>query len=124
MTGTYYCSGTVYTDDQVPYVYAVAYLTATSGITDGFNTPSDSSTDVPSDLGALTAICDGHIARVLTQVSPSCTIGPVRDEGGAFGNGASASSSFGFSCQGTRDEVIGVIGSFSRLPLTVGVTSP
>jgi hypothetical protein len=119
VTGSYTCDGTVFTDDQAANVSAGAYLNATSGITSGFYGTSQRSTEVPADLDAMAEICEAHISHVLSQVPSICTLGPIEREQGEFGNGASTVSRFDFSCQGTRDEVIGVIGGFSRLVLTV-----
>jgi len=119
VNGNYRCDGTVYTDDQDANLRAGAYLNATSGITSsGFLGASQYTWDVPADLDAMAAICDAHVERVLTQIPGICTVGPVAHERGEFGNGASVVTSFDFSCQGTRDEVVGVIGGFSRLSLT------
>lgn len=118
VNGSYACDGTVYTDEQAAGVSAGAYVSATSGITSGFFGLSQRSVEVPDDLDAMAEICEAHIGDVLSQVPSFCSLGPVERERGEFGNGASTVSRFDFSCQGTRDEVIGVIGGFSRLPLT------
>jgi hypothetical protein len=118
VNGSYFCDGTVYTDEQAARVSAAAWLSATSGITSGFYNSSQSSVEVPADLDTMAEICAAHIGQVLSQVPAICTLGPVEHERGEFGNGASTVSRFDFSCQGTRDEVIGVIGGFSRLSLT------
>jgi hypothetical protein len=109
---------TVYTDGQDANVGAHAYLSATSGITDGFYGLGRSITDVPAELPAMAQICDDHVREVITRVPNICTLGPVERDGGVFGNGESTGVWFDFSCQGTRDQVIGVIGGFSRLALT------
>lgn len=119
VAGSYNCSGTVFTDDQAANVSAGAFVNATSGIVSGFFGTFRRSQDVPADLDEMAVICEAHISQVLSQVPSICTLGPVERERGEFGNGASIASGFDFSCQGTRDEVIGVIGGFSRLPLTV-----
>jgi hypothetical protein len=118
VTGSYGCNGTVFTDDQTANVWVGAQLNATSGITSGFFGTSQRSIDVPADLAAMAAICQAHVSDVFAQAPPICSLGPIGEEQGEFGNGASTYSSFDFSCQGTRDEVIGVIGRFSRLSLT------
>jgi hypothetical protein len=118
VTGSYSCDGTVFTDDQAANVSTFSYVNATSGITSGFFGTGQSSVEVPADLNAMAEICEAHISHVLSQVPSICTLGPIERERGEFGNGASTVSRFDFSCQGTRDEVIGVIGAFSRLPLT------
>jgi hypothetical protein len=105
----------VFTDDQAADVSATSYVNATSGITSGFYGTSQRSTEVPADLDVMAEICEAHIADVLSQVPSICALGPIEREQGEFGNGASTVSRFDFSCQGTRDEVIGVIGGFSRL---------
>lgn len=116
--GSYSCNGTVYTDDQDANIGAYAYLSATSGITDGYYGAGQSTRDVPADLDRMAEICAGHVEQVVAQVPEVCTLGPVVHERSVFGNGSSAYSSFDFSCQGTRDQVIGVIGGFGRLSLT------
>jgi hypothetical protein len=116
--GSYRCDGSVYTDDQAANINATFYADATSGITSGFYGTSSRSTDVPADLDAMAEICDAHIGHALAETPVICTLGPVYRERGDFGNGSSAVSGFDFSCQGARDEVIGVIGAFSRLALT------
>jgi hypothetical protein len=121
VNGFYSCNGTVYTDEQAANVSVYAWLSATSGITSGFSGASQSSVEVPADLDAMAKICEAHISQVLSQVPSICTLGPIERERGEFGNGASTVSRFDFSCQGTRDEVIGVIGGFSRLSLTVRI---
>jgi hypothetical protein len=118
VTGSYGCNGTVFTDDQTANVWVGAQLNATSGITSGFFGTSQRSIDVPADLAAMAAICQAHVGEVFAQAPSICSLGPIGEAQGAFGNGASTYSSFDFSCQGTRDEVIGVIGGFSRLSLT------
>lgn len=118
VTGSYGCNGTVYTDDQSAQVSAGAFVSATSGITADFFGTRQRSLEIPADLDAMAEICEAHISHVLSQVPPICTLGPVERERGEFGNGASIVSQFDFSCQGTRDEVISVIGGFTRLPLT------
>jgi len=118
VVGFYHCDGTVFTDDQPADVSAYANLNATSGITSGFYGTGQRSTEVPADLDAMAEICEAHISSVLSQVPSICTLGPIDRGQGEFGNGASTFSQFDFSCQGTRDEVIGVIGGFSRLSLT------
>jgi hypothetical protein len=118
VNGSYYCDGTVYTDEQAAQVSANVFLSATSGITDGLFGAAQNSANVPADLDAMAAICEDHVGEVLAQVPAICTLGPVAHEGGEFGNGANVVVRFDFSCQGTRDEVIGVIGGFSRLSLT------
>ena len=118
VTGSYGCSGTVYTDDQAANIWAGAQLNATSGITSGFFGTSQRASEVPADLAAMAEICRTHVSHVFSQAPAICSIGRIASEQGEFGNGASVSSGFDFSCQGTRDEVIGVIGGFSSLPLT------
>jgi hypothetical protein len=118
VAGSYSCRGTVYTDEQLPDISAGSYLYATSGITSGYYGNSQRATDVPADLEAMAEICDRHIGGVVTQMPQICTLGPVATDGGEFGNGASVGSSFEFSCQGTRDAVIGVIGTLGRIALT------
>ena len=108
----------MFTDDQEAHVGASAFLTATSGITSDLLGIGQSSRDVPADLDAMARICDEHVSSVLAQVPSICTVGPVERERGAFGNGESVVVRFEVSCQGTRDQVIGVIGGFSRLSLT------
>lgn len=117
VTGYYSCSGSVYTDDQDPQVSVYSYLSATSGITDDFYGPGRSSSNVPPDLDAMASICEEHVSTAYSSLPQICATGSVRHERGAFGNGESVSSSFDFSCQGTRDQVIGVIGLISRMPL-------
>jgi hypothetical protein len=118
VAGSYRCDGTVYTDDQVASVGANAFLSATSGITSGYFGTSQRSTDVPADLDAMAAVCDAHVGHVASQVPSICTLGPIERERGEFANGRSTVTGFDLSCQGTRDEVIGVIGGFGRLSLT------
>ncbi len=118
VTGSYDCNGTVFTDDQSAQVSAGAFMQATSGITSGFFGTRQRSQEVPADLDAMAKICDTHISHSLSQIPSICTLGPIERERGEFGNGASVGSGFDFSCQGTRDEVIGVLGGFTRLPLT------
>jgi len=118
VVGSYACDGTVFTDEQAANVSVNAYVNATSGITSGFYGTSQRSADVPADLDAMAEICEAHIGQVLSQVPSICALGPIEREQGEFANGTSTVSRFGFSCQGTRDEVIGVIGGFSRLALT------
>lgn len=117
VNGSYSCDGTVYTDEQPASVTAGAFMSATSGITNGFFGTSQNSTDVPADLDAMAGICENHIGSVLAEVPSICALGPVERERGAFGNGSTVVARFDFSCQGTRDQVIGVIGGFSRIPL-------
>jgi hypothetical protein len=119
VNGSYYCNGTLFTDAQAANVSAAAYLYATSGITDGLYSTGQSSRDVPADLAAMAALCEAHVGIVAGQVPAICTLGEIQREQGEFGNGSSTVARFDFSCQGTRDEVIGVIGGFSRLALTV-----
>lgn len=117
VNGSYSCTGTVFTDEQRAQIYAGSYLSATSGIAVGLFPTGQTSTDVPADLDAMVKICDGHVAEVRAQVPPLCTLGPLVSERGEFGNGASVHVQFDFSCQGGRDQVVGVIGGFSRLSL-------
>jgi hypothetical protein len=118
VAGFYNCTGTVFTDDQATEISTYTYLNATSGITTNFYGNGQRSTNVPADLDAMAEICVTHVNEVLSQVPDVCTLGPIELEQGEFGNGASTTSRFEFSCQGTRDEVIGVIGGFTRLSLT------
>jgi hypothetical protein len=118
VTGQYLCGGTVYTDGQPAQVAVYTFLTATSGITSGLYGPSRSSENVPADLDALAAICDAHVERVVSHFPAICALGPIDRSRNEFGNGSGTGARFDFSCQGTRDEVIGVIGGLSRLTLT------
>jgi hypothetical protein len=119
VNGSYDCYGSVYTDDQPPMLGAYIDLTATSGITSGFNGPLQGSFDGPADLDAMAAICEAHVDSVVADAAAICAVGPIRSDRGTFGNGESVDVRFSFSCQGTRDEVIGVIGSFSRHALAI-----
>ena len=119
LSGTYQCTGTVYTDEQKPEIYAAAWLSATSGITQDYYGAGNSSRNVPADLVAMAAICDAHVEKVLAMIPGICALGPVVNEGGAFGNGENVSSRFNFSCQGSRNAVIGVIGGFSQVAVIV-----
>jgi hypothetical protein len=121
VNGSYSCDGTVFTDDQPASISAGSYLSATSGITSGLFGTSQRSVAVAADLEAMARICDAHVAQVVSQVPPICTLGPIARERGAFGNGSTTVVRFDFSCQGTRDEVVGVIGGMSRLTLTARV---
>jgi len=118
VVGSYGCNGTVFTDDQGAYVRAGAQLNATSGITSGFYGTSQTASDPPADLAAMAETCRAHVDQVFAQVPAICSVGRIVSEQGEFSNGASVYSTFEFSCQGTRDEVIGVIGGFSQLSLT------
>jgi hypothetical protein len=118
VNGSYDCSGTIYTDDQGVNIWAGAQLNATSGITSGFFGTSQRASEVPADLPAMAEICRAHVDQVSSQVPVICSVGQIANEQYVFGNGTSVSARFDFSCQGTRDEVIGVIGGFSRLSLT------
>jgi hypothetical protein len=117
VVGSYHCGGSVYSDDQEPEVSTYAYLSATSGITDGFYGTGNASHNVPADLQVMVGICQEHVDTVYAHMPRVCTLGDIRQEQGAFGNGESVSVNFDFSCQGTRDEVVGVIGQLSRLSL-------
>lgn len=119
VAGSYQCDGTVFTDEQEANVSAGSFLYATSGIASDFFGSNQSSRDVPADLDVMATICEGHISRVLSEVPSICALGPIEAGRGEFGNGARVFSGFDFSCQGTRDQVIGVIGGFSRLSLTL-----
>ncbi|MBW2542705.1 MAG: hypothetical protein JRF15_11490 [Deltaproteobacteria bacterium] len=119
LTGSYSCTGTVFTDEQEPEIYAGAWLTATSGITQNYYGSGNSSRNVPADLDAMASICDAHVEEVLSMIPGICALGPVLKEGGEFGNGANVSSRFNFSCQGSRNAVIGVIGGFSHASVIV-----
>jgi hypothetical protein len=116
-TGSYTCSGVVYTNDP-PHLGASAYLSATSGITAGYFGTSQYSAAAPADLDALAEACDTHVERVFSQAPAICVLGPVTRYRQEYTNGTSVGAGFEFSCQGTRDEVVGVIGGFSRLSLT------
>jgi len=119
VVGSYGCRGTVFTDDQAPYVWAGAQLNATSGITSGFFGPSQAASNPPADLAAMAGICRAHVDQVFAQAPAICSVGRITSGQGEFANGASVYSTFDFSCQGTRDEVIGVIGGMSQLSLTM-----
>ena len=119
VAGSYQCGGSIFTDDQPPEISTWSYLSATSGITQGFGGTGQRSTDVPADLDAMAGICDEHVANVRANVPAICTLGALDRERSTWGNGQGVSASFSFSCQGTRDEVMGVIGAFSRLPLQI-----
>jgi hypothetical protein len=118
VTGHYFCGGSIYTDGQPASVATFSSLNATSGITTGFYGPSQSSENVPADLDAMAAICDAHLERIIAQVPGICALGPISRSRGDWGNGSGTGAQFAFSCQGTRDEVIGVIGALSRTTLT------
>jgi len=115
VAGTYHCGGSIYTDDQEPEVSTYTYLAATSGITDGFYGSGNASRNVPADLQVMAGICQEHVDNVYGHMPRVCTLGEIERQQGTFGNGESVSIHFAFSCQGTRDEVIGVIGQLSRL---------
>lgn len=114
VTGTYQCFGTVYTDEQEPEISAYVYFSATSGLTQNYYGSGQNSRDVPADLDAMAAICEAHVEEILSMAPGICALGPVVSGGGVFGNGENIGSSFDFSCKGTRNAVIGVIGGFSR----------
>jgi hypothetical protein len=116
--GSYHCDGSVYTDEQRAHVSTGTWLSATSGITDGYYGSGQHSNEVPEDLDAMDSICEPHITRVLAQVPSFCAVGPIENERGEWGNGASTAWQFEFSCQGSRDEVMSVIGGFGRMALT------
>jgi hypothetical protein len=116
--GSYFCGGSVYTDGQPASVATFSSLNATSGITAGFYGPSQSTENVPADLDAMAAICDAHLERIIARVPGICALGPISRSRSDWGNGSGAGAHFAFSCQGTRDEVIGVIGALSRTTLT------
>ena len=118
VNGSYSCTGTVFSDGQAPNVSASAYLNAASGITADFFGNSRAAREVPTDLEAMSAICDAHVSPVQGEVPSICAVGAIEQGRGEFGNGASTGSSFAFSCQGTRDEVVGVIGAVSRAPIS------
>ena len=115
VSGTYYCSGSIFTDEQPASISVGIYLGATSNLTSGYFTPSRRSHDVPADLGAMSEICRTHLELARSEMPSICVLGVNENEGGEFGNGASINFSFQFSCQGTRDEVIGVIGRLGEL---------
>ena len=117
VSGTYYCAGSTFTDGQPSDISVGSYLGATSGITSGFASPHRS-IHVPADLDQMAAHCSAHISDVHAQIPSICTLGEIEHHRGEFGNGASVGSEFAFSCQGTRDEVIGVIGELGRLALS------
>jgi len=119
LSGSYQCTGTVYTDEQKPNIYASAWLSATSGITQDYYGAGSSSSNVPADLAAMAAICEAHVEKVLSMIPGICALGRVENEGGVFGNGEAVSSRFNFSCQGSRNAVIGVIGGFSQVAVMV-----
>jgi hypothetical protein len=119
VNGYYQCSGSVYTDDQPASIGINTYLSATSGITSDFFPIGQSSQAVPADLDAMSEICEANVGEVIGQVPGICTLGPIENERGTWGNGSSVSHLFEFSCQGSRDQVIGVIGLFSRTSLTL-----
>lgn len=116
--GTYHCGGSVYTDDQTPNIDAYAWLHATSGITSGYYGTGQNNHEAPADLDAMAQICLTHVSEVTEMVPNICTVGPISSRRSEWGNGAGASSTFDFSCQGTRDEVMDVIGGFGRIALT------
>ena len=118
VTGTYACFGTVYTDEQPAEITLWLFLSATSGIADGYPGVSRASNEVPGDLDAMAALCEDRVAHAVSRAPAICGLAPIRRDGGEFGNGASTGASFGFSCQGARDEVMDVIGGLSRLALT------
>ena len=91
------------------------YLGATSNLTSGYHPPFRRSRDVPADLEAMSEICRAQLDVVRSQIPSICVVGEMEDEGGEFGNGASISSAFQFSCQGTRNEVIDVVGTLGRV---------
>jgi len=119
LTGSYQCTGTVFTDQQEPEINAGAWLSATSGITQDYYGAGNSSKNVPADLDAMAAICDAHVEKVLSMIPGICALGPVVKEGGVFGNGENVTSRFNFSCQGSRNAVIGVIGGFGQVAVIV-----
>lgn len=119
LTGTYQCTGTIFSDEQVPEINAGAWFSATSGITQDYYGAGNSSRNVPADLDAMASICDAHVETVLAMIPGICALGPVVQEGGVFGNGENISSRFNFSCQGSRNAIIGVIGGFSHVTVIV-----
>lgn len=120
VNGYSYCDGSVFTDEQPPNISLGTFLNATSGITSDLDGLWSRTRDVPADLDAMAEICEAQIGRIASGAPEICTIGPVYSERGEFGNGTSTYSRFDFSCQGTRNEVIAAIGSFSRMSLTTG----
>jgi hypothetical protein len=118
VNGSYRCGGSIYTDDQPPSIQTYSYVTATSGISSDFYPIGQSSNEAPADLDAMSDICEANVGQVIGQVPGICVVGPVLVERGTWGNGSGVFHSFDFSCQGTRDQVIGVIGVFSRVSLT------
>ncbi len=112
------CNGVVFNADEYPpYIYAAVYLSATSGIASDFDAPYQQSLAVLGDLDALAAACEKHVVQVSSQAPSICAVGAVSNESSPSSNASTVTSRFAFSCQGTRDEVIGVIGVFSRLSL-------
>jgi hypothetical protein len=76
------------------------------------------SLDVPSDLDALAALCSRHVGAARAAAPEICALGSTRSRLEESSNAMTTMSSFEFSCQGSRDEVIATIGGFSRLVVT------
>lgn len=112
--GSYFCSGSVYTDEQQPNISVGSWLGATSGITEGFSPPYHSAF-VDTDLSDMAARCATHVQEVYDAMPGICALGELRSQGGDFGNGSSVSTEFQFSCQGSRDRVVSVIGAIGRM---------
>ena len=115
VSGNYYCSGSTFTDEQNASIAVSFYLGATSNLTSGYSAPSRRTQSVPADLDTMSEICRTQVDTARSQMPSICAIGATEEEGGEFGNGASISMSFQFTCQGTRNEVIGVVGELARL---------
>lgn len=120
VAGTYYCNGVVFDENMYePYVSTYLDLSATSGIASDFS-PYQDTLDVPGDLDALAALCEAHLAAVAGQIPALCAVAPIRSELSSSSNAGTSYSQLRFSCQGDRDDVIGVIGTLSRALLTIG----
>lgn len=118
LNGSYFCSGTIYTDEQRPNVTVGSWLGATSGITSDLAAPYYS-TFSEVGLPEMGAQCAAHVEEVQARLSRSCATGELRTQGGEFGNGENVSTEFQFSCLGKRDEIIEVIGALGRSILGV-----
>ncbi|MCA9505177.1 MAG: hypothetical protein H6748_09535 [Spirochaetaceae bacterium] len=121
VTGTYFCQGTVYTDEQQADVSIGIYLGATSDLVASFFAPSRRVRDIPADLGAMRDICLARIESARSVFPELCALSELEDEGGDFGNGSSINVSFQFSCLGSRDEVVGVLGAIGREIVTAEI---
>ena len=115
VSGNYYCSGSTYTDEQSAEITVSFYLGATSSLTSGYSAPYRRTRNVSADLGTMSEICRTQVDTARARMPSVCALGVIEEEGGEFGNGASISLSFQFTCEGTRNEVIGVVGELARL---------